>query len=99
VPIKLTTATQGGRIGGGREEKKIPKNLQSKSKNKNNKCFYCITVVRVLSLAGSHSPPHLPRMPSNTVLISGPAVGAAQILIWSYSCVAVVNFIGTKKSN
>ena len=31
--------------------------------------------------------PHLPRMPSNTVLISGPAVGAAQILIWSYSCV------------
>ena len=30
---------------------------------------------------------YLPRMPSNTVLISGPAVGAAQILIWSYSCV------------
>ena len=29
----------------------------------------------------------LPRMPSNTVLISGSAVGAAQILIWSYSCV------------
>ena len=26
-------------------------------------------------------------MPSNTVLISGPAVGAAQILTWSYSCV------------
>ena len=39
------------------------------------------------SLPGSHSPPHLPRMPSNTVLISGPAVGASQILIWSYSCV------------
>ena len=36
---------------------------------------------------GSHSPPHLPRMPSNTVLISRPAMGAAQILIWSYSCV------------
>ena len=35
----------------------------------------------------SHSPPHLPRMPSNTVLISGPAVVAAQTLIWSYSCV------------
>ena len=33
------------------------------------------------------SQPHLPRMPSNSVLISGPAVGAAQILIWSYSCV------------
>ena len=44
-------------------------------------------VDKVLSLAGSHSPPHLPRMPSNTLLISGPAVGAAQILIWSYSCV------------
>jgi len=26
-------------------------------------------------------------MPSNIVLISGPAVGAPQILIWSYSCV------------
>ena len=38
-------------------------------------------------LAGSHSPPHLPRMPSNTVLISGAAVGAIQILIWSYSSV------------
>ena len=34
------------------------------------------------------SPPYLPKMPSlNTVLISGPAVGAAQILIWSYSYV------------
>ena len=43
--------------------------------------------MRVLPLAGSHSPPHLPRKPSNTVLISGPAVGAAQTLIWSYSCV------------
>ena len=31
--------------------------------------------------------PHLPRMPSNTVLVSGPAVEAAQILTWSYSCV------------
>ena len=39
------------------------------------------------SLTGSHRPPHLPRMPSNTVLVSGPAVGTAQILIWSYSCV------------
>ena len=32
----------------------------------------------------SHSPLYLPRIPSNTVLISGPAVGAAQILTWSY---------------
>ena len=30
---------------------------------------------------------HLPRMPSNIVLISGPAVRAAQILICSYSSV------------
>ena len=49
--------------------------------------FFLITAVRVLSLTGSHNPAHLPRMPSNTVLISLPAVGAAQILIWSYSCV------------
>ena len=75
--------------GGGSKEnkKKIQKNLQNKSKHNNNKCFSCVTAVRVLFLAGSHSPLHLLRMPSNTVLISGPAVGAAQILIWSYSCV------------
>ena len=57
------------------------------SKNKNNKCFSWVTAVRVLFSSGNHSPPYLPRMPSNTLLISGPAVGAAQILIWSYSCV------------
>ena len=68
-------------------KKKIQKNLQSKSKHKNNKCFSWVTAVRVLSLAGSHSPPHLPRMSSNTVLISELAVGEAQILIWSYSSV------------
>ena len=45
------------------------------------------SLLSVLSLAGSHSPPYLPRMPSNTVLISGPAVGGAQILFWFYSCV------------
>ena len=67
-----------------KEKKKIQKNLQNKSKNKKNKCFSWVTAVRVLSSAGDHSPVYLPRMPSNTVLISGPAVGAAQILIWSY---------------
>ena len=46
--------------------------------------FVLVTAVRILSLAGSHSSPHLPRIPSNTVLISGPAVEVAQILIWSY---------------
>ena len=45
------------------------------------------TAIRILSQVGSHSPPHLPRIPSNTVLVSRPAAGAAQILIWSYSCV------------
>ena len=41
----------------------------------------------LLTLAGSHSPHHLPRMPSNTVLISGLTEGAAQILIWPSSYV------------
>jgi len=72
--------------GGNEEKKKIQKNVQNKSKQKNNKCFSWVTAVRILSLAGSHSPPHLPRMPSNTLLVSGPAVGAAQILTWSCSC-------------
>ena len=49
--------------------------------------FFLITAVRVLPLTGNHSPPHLPRMLSNTVLISGPAVRADQTLIWSNSCV------------
>ena len=76
---------RGGRKGKKKKRKKIQKNLQNKSKNKNNKRFSQVTAVTALSLTGSHSPPSLPRMPSNTVLISGPAVGAAQILICSYS--------------
>ena len=48
--------------------------------------FFLRHCCQSLSLTGSHSPPRLPRMSSNTVLISGPAEGAAQILIWSYSC-------------
>ena len=48
------------------KKKKMEKKLQSKSKHKNNKLFSWVTAVRVLSLAGSHSPPHLSRMPSNT---------------------------------
>ena len=66
---------------GEKKKEKVQKNLQNKSKPKNNKCFSWVTAVRVLSLSGSQSPPHLPRMPSNTVLISGPAVGAAHIPI------------------
>ena len=56
-------------------------------KHKSNRRFPWLTAVRVLSLAESHSPTHLPRTPSNTVLISRPAAGAAKILIWPYSCV------------
>ena len=56
-----------GRGGGGRKKKKkIQKNLENKSKYKNNKHFSWIPAVRVLSLATSHSPPYLPRIPSNT---------------------------------
>ena len=39
-------------------------------------------MARTLSLSGSRSPPHLPRMPSISAA-SGPAVGAAQALAWS----------------
>ena len=86
MPIKLTSTTEGGKKE--TNETKIQKNLQSKSKPKNNKGFSWVTAVRVLSLSlESHSPAHLPGMPSNTVLVSGSAVVAAQILNWSYSCV------------
>ena len=43
--------------------------------------------ISILSLTGGHSTPHLPRMPSNTDLVSGPAVWAAHTLILSYACV------------
>ena len=82
MPIKLTTTTRGwGEVKKGK--KIIQKNLKNKSNHKNNKCFSWVSAVT----AGSHSPSHLPRMSSNTVLISGPAMGAAQIRIWSYSYV------------
>ena len=81
VPIKSTTTTE--------EEKggKIQQNLQNKSKKK--------SVINVLlgSLLSESSPSLGVTVPLTslgcppTLLISGPAVGAAQILIWSYSCV------------
>ena len=49
--------------------------------------FFLSHCSQILFLAGSHSPAHFPRMPSNSVVTSGPAVGAAQILTWSCSCV------------
>ena len=80
MPIKLTTTTERGDK---EKKKKIQNNLQNKSKHINNKCFSWVTSVRDLSLSGSHSPPQLPRVLSNAVLISGPVVGAAQTLTWS----------------
>ena len=79
--MKLTTTM--GR-GVGRKSERIYRTCQKK---KNNKYFSWVSAVRVLSCAGNHSSPYLPRMPSNTVLVSGPAVEAAQILTWSYSYV------------
>ena len=88
----MTTATEGAEKVKNKKKKekrkkKIQKNLQNKSKKENNECFSWVTAVRVPSVAGKPSPPHVPRMPSNTVLVSGPAAGAAQILIWFDSCV------------
>ena len=60
---------------GGKKEKRFQKNLQNNSKYKNNKCFSSVTAFRVLYLAGSQSLPHFPGVPSDTVLISGPACG------------------------
>ena len=80
VLIKSTNKIEGGK-------KKVQKKLQNKSKYKKSKYFSWVTAVSVLSIAGSHSPPRPPGVPSNTVLVSGPAVGATQTLIWSYSCV------------
>jgi len=67
-----------------KKKKKKPEN-KSKCKN-NNKCFSLISSVSLLSLAVSHITPCLPRMPSNTGLASGSAVGMAQTLIWPYCC-------------
>jgi len=80
VPIKLTSTMVAGGGQMKKKKKKNQKNLHNMSKHKNSKCFSWVTAVRALPLAGSHSPRHLPRMPPNTVLIFGPAVGPAQIL-------------------
>jgi len=74
---KSTTTTEGGRKE--KREEKIQKKLWNKSKHKNNKYISRVTAVRVLALGGSHV--HLTSL-GCPVLISGPAVGAAQILIW-----------------
>jgi len=85
VLIKLTATTEEKRWG--EKKEKTSKGNYIKSQNEINKYFSRVSAVSILSLSGSHSPPHFPRIPSNTALVSRPAVGAAQILIWSYSCV------------
>ena len=77
--IKSTTTTEEEKKV--EKRKKIPKILQNKSKIRIINAVLESLLSSVLSLAGSPSPPCVPRMPSNTVLISGPAVGPAQILI------------------
>ena len=80
--IKSTTTTEG------EIKRKKSKKIYRTSQNiRIINVFSWVTAVRVLSLTGTHSPLDLPRMSSNTVLISGPAVRAAQILICSYSSV------------
>ena len=82
MPIKSTTTTEGGKKG--QKRTKIIQKIYRTSQN--------IRIINVFleSLLSESFPslgvslPHLPRMPSNTVLISEPAVGAVQILIWSY---------------
>ena len=81
MPIKSTTTTERGTKG--KKEKKS-KRIYRTHQN--------IRIINVfLELLLSESFPLLgvtvPRMPSNTVLISGPAMRAAQILICSYSSV------------
>ena len=74
--------------GGKKKKEKKSKRIYRASQNiRIINVFLESLLPRVLSLAGSYSPPNLRRMPSNTVPVSGPAVGAVQILIWSYSCV------------
>ena len=48
--------------------------------------FFLSHCCQSLSRTENHSPLRPPRVPSKTALVSGPAVGAAQTLIWSYSC-------------
>ena len=69
---------------GWKQKDKTSKRVYRASENIRKIYVFLQSNLRVPSLSGNHSSPHLPRMPSNTVLISGPVVGAAQILIWSY---------------
>ena len=85
MPVKSRATTEGKKRWGGEEKKS--KRIYRTSQN------IRVIPVSLESLLSASYPrwesqsPSPPRMPSDTVLASGPAVGAAQILIWSYSCV------------
>ena len=82
MPIKLTTTPEGGR-----KRKKKSKRIYRTSQN--------IRIINVCleSLLSEYFPAlgvtvHLTSLGCPpTLLISGPAVGTPQVLIWSYSCV------------
>ena len=85
VPIKLTTTTEWGERG--KKRKRKSKRIYRTSQNIRIINVFPESLLSESFPSWDHSPPHLPRMPSDTVLNSGPAVGAAQILICSYSSV------------
>ena len=82
MPIKSTTTAEAE---GKERKRKKSRRIYRASQNLKIIHVFLESFLSVLSLAGSHGPPHLPRMSFNTVLVSGPAVRAAQILIWSYA--------------
>ena len=84
MPIKSTTTAEAE---GKERKRKKSRRIYRASQNLKIIHVFLESFLSVLSLAGSHGPPHLPRMPSKTVLISGSDLGAAQCLIWSYSYV------------
>jgi len=89
---KINNYTRGWEKGKKVKKKKKSKRLYRSSQNIKIMNVFLESLLSESFPSRSHSPPHLPRMPSNTVLVSGPAVGAAQILIWSYSlCVLASN--------
>ena len=85
MPIKSITTTEGDK-----NEKKNPKESTEQVKTIIN-VFLESLPSESFPPCWESGPPHYPRRPSNTVLISGPAVGAAQALIWSDLCVLASN--------
>ena len=81
MPIKSTTPAKVGGGNGRKTNKQTNKRIYRTSPNIKVIIVFLESLLSESFLAGSSSPPYLPRMPSN----SGLAVGAAQILIWSYS--------------